>query len=210
MIICPTRKVSSQLREGVKVHPKFEGFGSTRVWTLLPLDGKRWALHNVSQSRYPIVRCKQRRSAGCLDTTSSSASPLPPHTRAKSNFAKVGYAVRDVALLAVVWTGFISLLPSLSRIDCCYYEPGLKLASLFPRGFCALTQTRLTTNLFSFVRIFEFIPRFSLDPKFLNNPIRIVILKAGLVDKDCARRLEANRRMVEFWKDWEKNVETQK
>lgn len=126
-------------------------------------DGKRWAaLHNVSQSRYPIVRCKQRRSAGCLDTTSSSASP----PRAKSNFAKVGYAVRDVALLAVVWTGFISLLPSLSRIDC-YYELGLKLASLFPRGFCALTQREsffFCSNLnLSFYFILLFILRFSLD-----------------------------------------------
>lgn len=151
----------------VKVHT-FEGFGSTRVWTLLspPL---RWAaLHNVSQSRYPIVRCKQRRSAGCLDTTSSSASP----PRAKSNFAKVGYAVRDVALLAVVWTGFISLLPSLSRIDC-YYELGLKLASLFPRRFCALTQREsffFCSNLnlsFYFIRIYSSVFFGSIILKFL-------------------------------------------
>lgn len=90
-----------------------------------------------SESLVDLVGRKQR-SAGFLDTSSA-------HTRAKSNFAKVGYAVRHVALLAVAWTGFISLLLlllSLSRIDC-YYERVLNrplLAFFPPRPSCALTQ----------------------------------------------------------------------
>lgn len=103
---------------------------------LLLLQESAGSAQRSSESLADLVGRKQR-SAGFLDTSSA-------HTRAKSNFAKVGYAVRHVALLAVAWTGFISLLLllSLSRIDC-YYERVLNrplLAFFPPRPSCALTQ----------------------------------------------------------------------